>query len=75
MIDCSSCAGTVKLKIFACAIHGECTPLMKIEGIACCNNCPDRVTTTTVEMARTPTDKRDDPLYWIAETGFANSPK
>ena len=37
--ECASCAGTVKLKLFACAIHGECTLAKPLEGVACCGAC------------------------------------
>jgi hypothetical protein len=39
--ECPTCQGTVKLKVFACAIHGECTPETPLEGVACCASCPD----------------------------------
>jgi len=40
-VDCAGCTGTVKLKLYACAIHGECTLGKKLDGIACCAQCPD----------------------------------
>lgn len=42
-VACPSCRGSVKLKTFACALHGECTPAKKAPGVACCVGCPDRV--------------------------------
>lgn len=38
---CPSCKGSVKVKIFACAIHGECTLAKPLEGVACCGGCKD----------------------------------
>jgi len=40
---CDSCQGLVRIKTFACAIHGRCTLGKKLEGIACCGNgtCED----------------------------------
>lgn len=37
--ECDSCAGKTRIKIFACAIHGECTLGKKLEGLACCSGC------------------------------------
>jgi hypothetical protein len=46
--DCESCptAGKVKVKLFACALHGTCS-LGKLDGIAFCQACPDRKPPTT----------------------------
>ena len=41
---CESCQGKNWIKIFACAIHGKCTPQTALEGIACCQTCPDYAT-------------------------------
>lgn len=35
-VGCPSCRGSVKLKLFACAIHGQCTTGKKVAGVACC---------------------------------------
>lgn len=43
--ECPTCSGTVKLKVFTCAIHGECTIQKRIEGVACCP-CDDYENTT-----------------------------
>lgn len=40
-VGCVSCGGSVKLKLFACAVHGECTPEKAVTGVACCAGCPD----------------------------------
>lgn len=34
--NCPSCCGTVRLKVFGCAIHGECTISKKVGSIMCC---------------------------------------
>jgi len=38
---CPSCHGTVSLKLFACALFGNCT-LARQATVACCATCPDR---------------------------------
>jgi hypothetical protein len=37
---CRSCRGHVRVKVFACAVHDECTLLQPITGAACCRTCP-----------------------------------
>lgn len=41
--SCPSCDGKrVELKVFGCAVHGECTMGKKADGVAgCCRGCPD----------------------------------
>jgi hypothetical protein len=39
--SCPSCRGHVRLKVFACVVHGECTIGKAIAGLACCACCPD----------------------------------
>jgi hypothetical protein len=48
VVDCPSCQHTpagqsrVKLKVFGCAVHGECTTHTPAPGLACCQaRCPD----------------------------------
>lgn len=41
VVSCSSCAGTVQLKTFACSVHGACTPQKPVAGTACCATCDD----------------------------------
>lgn len=36
---CPTCAGTVKVKVFACLLHGECT-ISKPVGPPTCQLCP-----------------------------------
>lgn len=38
---CPSCQGHVEVKVFACALHGECT-LSKPLGAQTCQTCPDK---------------------------------
>lgn len=40
-VECPTCAGTVRLKLMACAVHGQCTTAKRVEGVACCAGCPD----------------------------------
>lgn len=44
---CAPCAASrggasVKVAVVGCDIHGECTPLKKIDGVQCCAGCDDR---------------------------------
>lgn len=34
--ECPSCNGNVQIKVFGCAVHGECTIGKPLEGVACC---------------------------------------
>lgn len=49
-VPCPDCprpdgsAGTVQLKLWACALHGRCAPRKQVDGVACCAGCPDRQT-------------------------------
>lgn len=38
---CESCCGKVQLKVFACALRGECTPEKPLPGVPCCGGCHD----------------------------------
>ena len=39
---CGTCGGKqVKLKVFACDVHGECTIEKPLTGIKCCKSCAD----------------------------------
>src|SRR5262245_14149932 len=38
---CPDCPGSVQVKIFRCALHGECTHSKQLDGVACCARCPD----------------------------------
>ena len=37
--DCASCGGSVQVKVFACAVRGECTIAKQVVGVACCEGC------------------------------------
>lgn len=40
--DCTGCKGKrTQIKVFACAVHGECTLGKKLDGLACCAGCKD----------------------------------
>jgi sugar lactone lactonase YvrE len=41
MVECETCAGKVRLKVMACAVHGSCTTGKRVDGIACCGGCVD----------------------------------
>ena len=38
---CPSCRGAVRLKVFLCSLHKECTLVRAIESLACCATCTD----------------------------------
>lgn len=40
--QCATCEGNVGIKIFACAIHGECQFEEKIAGVKSCGQCSER---------------------------------
>jgi hypothetical protein len=48
-VACPSCRGTVALKLFTCAVHGQCTQAKAVAGIACCATCPDFFTAEIAE--------------------------
>lgn len=39
--ECPTCCGKVKLKVFACEVHGECTPAKELPCVACCISCAE----------------------------------
>lgn len=42
IVDCPSCCGSVRLKVFSCAAgHGSCTVIKPAPGHACCAECID----------------------------------
>jgi hypothetical protein len=67
--DCESCptAGKVKLKVFACALHGTCS-LGKLDGIAFCQACPDRKPDPTAAVATQAAAPEQHPVAPIAMT-------
>jgi len=40
-VRCPSCRGHVEVKLQACTMHGRCTTHKRVEGVACCQGCPD----------------------------------
>lgn len=36
-VECPTCNGKVHLKLFACAVHGQCTTGKRVAGVACCD--------------------------------------
>lgn len=41
VVDCPSCSGTVRLKVFGCSMHGSCTLEQRHAEYECCADCPD----------------------------------
>ena len=44
---CTSCPAKPRIKVFACAVHGECTIGKRLDGLACCAGCLDRAARET----------------------------
>ena len=40
-IECPACRGTVKIKTFACDVHGKCTLGKSLDDVACCVGCDE----------------------------------
>lgn len=40
---CKTCGGRVRIKVYACELHGECAMASTIAGVANCALCPDHV--------------------------------
>jgi len=56
VVECKACRGSVKLKVFACDVHGECT-LKKNVGLHVCLGCDDWL---AVEHPAQAKDERSD---------------
>jgi len=39
--ECGTCTNNPRIKVFACALHCECTLGKPLTGIACCATCGD----------------------------------
>src|SRR5262245_12753002 len=44
---CETCLGTIRLKVFACSLHGECT-------LAQCNTCADHRPKPQIQATQAP---------------------
>jgi hypothetical protein len=44
---CSSCRGTVNIKIYACAVHGECELSGRLPTVKFCGRCNERELSTS----------------------------
>ncbi|MFO0929415.1 MAG: hypothetical protein U0736_20700 [Gemmataceae bacterium] len=53
---CPTCTGRVRLKVFACGLHGQCLPGRPAVGLPGCAGCLDYA-----PPAETPTDPDPDP--------------
>lgn len=40
-VECPTCQGNVRLKVFACEIHKAATIKKPMNGLACCSTCKD----------------------------------
>lgn len=43
-VRCGPCGGKVMIKTMACKVFGQCTPVKKVTGVACCVGCPSYLT-------------------------------
>jgi hypothetical protein len=64
--ECESCAGQIKIKVFACNKHTECTIGKQLPGIACCASCVDcstdkRDATSAEAVTRSTIVRSDEP--------------
>ena len=41
-VECPTCGGRVRLKVFSCAVHGECVLERGQTALPSCRTCPDR---------------------------------
>lgn len=39
--QCKTCSGNVSIKVFACALHGECELANKLKDVKRCGSCGD----------------------------------
>ena len=39
--ECETCQGSVKIKLYACALHGTCTLGKRIDMLPVCSQCGD----------------------------------
>lgn len=39
--ECPTCRGSVKVKVFTCDVHEECTLVKQLDDVACCRRCDD----------------------------------
>jgi len=45
--DCPTCNGNVRVKLYACGKHGQCTLGKPMDGVVCCARCDDYQSTET----------------------------
>jgi hypothetical protein len=41
LVECPTCQGRIRLKVFACDVYGRCTVDPFVPGTACCSGCLD----------------------------------
>jgi hypothetical protein len=46
---CPTCRGSIRLKVFVCTLHGQCTVGWPLTGLAWCATCVDYETESTAE--------------------------
>ena len=47
---CGTCRGHVEIKLRGCAVHGSCSTHRKVDGVAFCVGCKDRVLPAAIEQ-------------------------
>lgn len=64
--SCGDASRLVRLNVFACDVHGACTPGTKVAGVACCKGCQERKPRPPAprpsEPAGVVTDESDEPF-------------
>jgi len=43
VLECQTCIGKTRIKVFACETHERCTLGKQLDGLACCAKCRDYV--------------------------------
>jgi hypothetical protein len=44
LVECAACKGSVNIKLFSCAVYGECAIARRTEpGVGVCSQCPERL--------------------------------
>lgn len=61
LIECESCAGKTSIKVFSCALHGQCTHRTRLDSRPTCATCPDAVKPQTPAISQEIAPAAQDP--------------
>ena len=56
--ECDSCNGSVQIKVYACAVHGECAKSAKLKSVI---HCPCNDYRAPISCSVSPPSKSDRP--------------